>query len=163
MIAQIPILAVSLPDEIFDRCRFFRIKCIYVHFKNLNLARIRLCKVLNILPNHLASVMRMWASGVHGSGSVCKATINIKAHWYSCFGMNWPPGSLACHAFQVPTVISGVHSTGICSTCDPPDSNLSTLNKYNLRNRSLSSKSRERSIRQGGRMGDKYRRYKTCH
>ena len=163
MIAQIPILTVSLPSEIFDYCRFLRQKCIYMHFKYLNLSRIRLCKVLIILPEYLASAMRMCASGVHGSGSACKATFNIKAHWYSYFGMNWPPGSLVGHTFKVSTVISGLHSAVLSSTSDPPGSILSTLNKYKLRNRSLLPKSRERSIRQGGRMGDKYRRYKTCH
>ena len=38
---------------------------------------------------------------------------------------------------------------------DSPDSNSKTLNNLNKRNRSLISKSRERSHRQGGRWGDK--------
>jgi hypothetical protein len=46
-------------------------------------------------------------------------------------------------------------------------SNSGTVLKLNsnliTRSRSLSSKSRERSVRQGGRTGDKYRRYQTCH
>jgi hypothetical protein len=160
MIAQIPILAVSLPGEIFDCCKFLCSKCIFVHFKNFNIAIIRLHKVLNILPDHLASIMRMCASGAHGLGSACKASFY---HWYSCFGMNWPPGPLPTHTKKVSTAISGLHSAVLSSTSDPPGSILSTLNKYNLRNRSLLPRSRERSIRQGGRMGDKYRRYKTCH
>ena len=86
-------LAISLPSEIFDRCRFSRTKCIYMHFKYLNLTRIKSSKVINFLLDHLSSTMRMCASGVHGLVSVCKATINIKAHWYSYFRMNWPPGS----------------------------------------------------------------------
>jgi hypothetical protein len=135
MIAQIPILAVSLPSEIFDLCRFSRTKCIYMHFKYLNLTRIKSSKVLNVLLDHLSSTMRMCASGVHGLVSVCKATINIKAHWYSCFGMILPPDLVPTHTFKVSTVISGLHSAVLSSTSDPPDSNLSTLNKYNLRNR----------------------------
>ena len=163
MIAQIPILAVSLPSEIFDRCRFFSLKCIYMHSRYLNLSRIKSSKVLNILPDHLASNVRMCASVVHSLGSACKASFYEKAHWYNCFGMNWPPGSVSDVTSKVFPVGQGVHSVVLCSTSDPPDSNLSTLNKHNLRNRSLLPKSRERSIRQGGRLGDKYRRYKTCH
>ena len=106
-----------------------------MHLKFLNLTRIKSSMVINFLLDHLSSTMRMCASGVHGWVSVCKATINIKAHWYSYFPMNWPPGSFAGHTFQIPTVISGLHSTGICCSCDPPDSNLSTFNKYKLRNR----------------------------
>jgi hypothetical protein len=34
---------------------------------------------------------------------------------------------------------------------------------FNLKNRPSINPSRGRSIRQGGRMGDTYRRYKTCH
>ena len=41
------------------------------------------------------------------------------------------------------------------SSTDSPDSNSKTLNNLNRRNRSLISKSRERSHRQGGRWGDK--------
>ena len=41
------------------------------------------------------------------------------------------------------------------SSTDSPDSNSETLNNLNKRNRSLISKSRERSHRQGGRWGDK--------
>ena len=40
------------------------------------------------------------------------------------------------------------------SSTDSPDSNSKTLNNLNKRNRSLISKSRERSHRQGGRWGD---------
>jgi len=162
MIAQIPILTVSLPGKTSDSWLTLSSNCILMHFKNLNLASIRLCEVLNILPDHLASAMRMWASGVHGLCSACKAKFNLKAHWYCCFGMNWPPGSVSDFTSKVFPVGQGVHSVVLCSTSDPPDSNLSTLNKYKLRNRSLLPKSRERSIRQGGRMGDKHRRYKTC-
>ena len=163
MIAQIPILAVSLPSEIFDRCRFLSPKCIYMHVKYLNLSSIKLCKTLNILSDHLASNMRMCASVVHSLGSACKASFYTKVHRLSCFGMNWPPGPVLGHVLKVPTIVSGLHSAVLFSTSDPPDSILSTLNKYKPRNRSLLPKSRERSIRQGGRLGDKYRRYKTCH
>jgi hypothetical protein len=37
-----------------------------------------------------------------------------------------------------------------------------TLTQSNIRNRPFINPSRGRSIRQGGRMGDKHRRYKTC-
>ena len=163
MIAQIPILTVSLPGQIFDRCRLLCLKCIYMHLKYLNLSRIKLVEALNILPDHLALTMRMWASSVHGLGSACKVSSYEKAHWCSCFVMNWPPDSVSGHTFEVSTVNLELHSSVLSSTSDPPDSILSTLNKYKLRNRSLLPKSRERSIRQGGRMGDNYRRYKTCH
>ena len=43
----------------------------------------------------------------------------------------------------------------LASSTDSPDSNSKTLNNLNKRNRSLISKSRERSHRQGGRWGDK--------
>jgi hypothetical protein len=163
MIAQIPILAVSSSGEIFDRCRFFRTKCIYMHLEYLNLTRIKSSNVLNILPDHLASTMRMCASVAHSSGSAFKASFYAKVHRLSCFSLNWPPDPVLGHVLNVPTIVSGLHSAVLSSTSDPPDLILSTLNKYKLRNRSLLPKSRERSIRQGGRMGDKYRRYKTCH
>jgi hypothetical protein len=163
MIAQIPILAISLPGEIFDHCKFLCSKCIYLHFKNINIPSIKLRKILNILPDHLASAMRMCVSVVHSSGSAFKASFHTKVHRLSCFGLNWPPGPVLGHVLKVSTIVSGLHSAVLFSTSDPPDSILSTLNKHNLRNRSLLPKSRERSIRQGGRLGDKYRRYKTCH
>ena len=37
------------------------------------------------------------------------------------------------------------------------------LTYFNLKNRPSMNPSRGRSIRQGGRLGDTYRRYKTCH
>jgi hypothetical protein len=93
MIAQIPILTVSLAGKISDGWLTLSTNCIFMHFKCLNYSKIRTSMILDILLDHLVPAMRMWASGVHGLGSTCKATFKIKAHWYSCFGMNWPPGS----------------------------------------------------------------------
>jgi hypothetical protein len=160
MMAHIPILTVSLAGKVSDGWLNLSTKCIFMHFKSLNYSKIRISMILYILSDHVAPNMRMCASGVHGLGSACKASFY---NWCSCFGMNWPPGSVPDVTSKVFPDGQGVHSVVLCSTSDPPDSNLSTLNKYKLRNRSLLPKSRERSIRQGGRMGDKYRRYKTCH
>ena len=68
---------------------------------------------------------------------------------------DWSPGighDSACNA--PPDKPPGYYWLQASST-DSPDSNSKTLNNLNKRNRSLISKSRERSHRQGGRWGDK--------
>ena len=114
----------------------------------------------------MVSVHARTASNQILNGSVCYAKRNDasnypdielnKGNWYSPpedQSRNWimrhrpkltgtTPNKPLCYRLLVPKCL------------DPSVSYLSTLNKYNLRNRSLSSKSRERSIRQGGRMGD---------
>ena len=75
----------------------------------------------------------------------------------------WPPGIGCEPVCQAPPGKPTGYSLLVNRSKDPPDINSTTLNKYKLRNCSLLPKSRERSIRQGGRMGDNYRRYQTCH
>ena len=162
MIAQIPILVVSLPGKISHCGISMSTNCIYMHFKYSFFDRSRFRKILDILSDHIASIMRICASGFHDFCSACKTSFYEKGHLFTCFGMDWPPGAVPGDASNVFPVSSGLHSVVLCSASDPPDSNLSTLIIYKLRNRSLLPKSRERSIRQGGRMGDKHRRYKTC-
>ena len=83
----------------------------------------------------------------------------LRAH----FSVKKPPGLGPCNLYRVPTILRRFYLLCLCCTNDPPGPHSSPFHKSNLRNRSLLSKSRGRSIRQGGRLGDTYRRYKTCH
>ena len=83
----------------------------------------------------------------------------LRAH----FAVNEPPGLGPCNLYRVPTILRRFYLLCLCCTNDPPGSHFSPFHKSKLRNRSLLPKSRGRSIRQGGRLGDTYRRYKTCH
>ena len=99
-------------------------------------------------------------------------------HWFAlhdCRSTNWlerhrpkQSGSIAgslsrgfrCGGSVPPTRASVLDTSPgyrllLRSSTDSPDSNSKTLNNLNKRNRSLISKSRERSHRQGGRWGDK--------
>ena len=75
---------------------------------------------------------------------------------------NWPPGIDCDPVCKVPPDKPPGYRLLVHRSTDPPDINSTTLNNLNRRNRSLVPKSRERSDRQGGRWGDKHRRYITC-
>ena len=83
----------------------------------------------------------------------------LRAH----FSVKKPPGLGPCNLYRVPIILRSFYLLCLCCTNDPPGPHFSPFHKSNLRNRPLLSKSRGRSIRQGGRLGDKHRRYKTCH
>ena len=122
---------------------------------------------------HMVSVHARTASNQILNGSVCYAKRNNasnypdielnKGNWYSPpedQSRNWIMRHRPKLAGTTPNKPPG-YWFQVLRCQDPSDSNTNII--HNLRNRSLLPKSRGRSIRQGGRMGDNYRRYKTCH
>ena len=93
----------------------------------------------------------------------CSALFYEKVLLRAHFAVKKPPGLGPCNLYRVPIILKCFYLLCLYCTDDPPGTQFSPFQKSKLRNRSLLSKSRERSDRQGGRMGDTYRRYKTCH
>ena len=105
-------------------------------------------------PKQIGSIAGSLSAGFRSAGFVPPNRSSVQ---------KWPPGIGCEPVCQAPPDKPPGYSLLVNRSKDPPDINSTTLNKYKLRNCSLLPKSRERSIRQGGRMGDNYRRYKTCH
>jgi len=93
----------------------------------------------------------------------CAALFYEKVLLPAHFAVNKPPGLGRYSLYRIPIIPRCFYLLCLCCTNDPPWPNFLPFNKSKLRNRSLLLKSRERSDRQGGRLGDKHRRYKTCH
>ena len=93
----------------------------------------------------------------------CAALFYEKVLLRAHFAVNRPPGSGRFSVYRIPVTQRCFYLLCLCCTNDPPDPHFSPFHKSKLRNRSLLPKSRGRSIRHGGRLGDTYRRYKTCH
>ena len=92
----------------------------------------------------------------------CAALFYEKVLLRAHFAVKKPPGLGPCNLYKVPIILRCFYLLCLCCTNDPPGPKFSPFHKSKLRNRSLLSKSRGRSIRQGGRTGDKHRRYQTC-
>ena len=163
MIVQNPLIISRSLDRSFNRNVYFVTNCIYMHNIITSMPKFRLYSIFNILPDWMPYIWGICTSAISRFCSSCAELFYDEFFRYTCFGINWPPGSVSGHLQRFFSINRGVYSVLFCSASDPPDSNLSTLNKYKLRNRSLLFKSCERSIRQGGRLGDNHKEITTCH
>ena len=103
------------------------------------------------------------ALGIRDICNSCAALFYEKVLLRVHYAVNRPPILGPCILYRVPIILRCLYLLCLCCTNDPPGPHFSPFHKSKLRNRSLLPKSRGRSIRQGGRLGDTYRRYKTCH
>ena len=129
------------------------------------------------ISSNVATMMHVSGYGTAKYYTTASSSYSVHSHW-SCsrlhgspptYRLGLPPDKDAeCPRLLIPPV----------GRDDPPDKEI-TYNRMNgspgdppgtvmhqskqQKNRSFHNPSRGRSIRQGGRMGDNYRRYQTCH
>ena len=159
MTAHLPLLTIGLLDSTHNYSINISNICTLLHLFDSYLSQIKTHLILNILPNRASFILGIHASTIRGFCRSCRALFYRKANCHSCYGMNYPPGSKAVGIERFFPEIRGIYSLLLRSANDLPDSNFSTLNNRNLKNRPFINPSRGRSIRQGGRLGDTYRRY----
>jgi len=163
MTAHLPLLTIGLLDRTHNYSINISNICTLLHLFDSYLFQIKTHLILNILPNRASFILGIHASTIRGFCRSCRALFYRKSHYHSCHCMYYPTGSKAGSIENFFPEIRGIYSLLLRSANDHPNSNFSTLNNHNLKNRPFINPSRGRSIRQGGRLGDTYRRYKTCH
>jgi hypothetical protein len=159
MTAHLPLQTIGLLDRTHNYSINNSNMCTLMHLFDSYLSQIRTHLILNILSSRASSILGMHASTIRGFCRSCKALFYRKAHCHSCYCMNYPTDSMAGSIEKFFPEIRGIYSLLLRSANDLPNSNFSTLNNHNLKNRPFINPSRGRSIRQGGRLGDTYRRY----
>ena len=159
MTAHLPLLTIGLLDRTHNYSINISNICTLLHLFDSYLFQIKTHLILNILPNRASFILGIHASTIRGFCRSYRALIYRKAHYHSCYCMNYPTDSMAGGIEKFFPEIRGIYSLPLRSANDHPNSNFSTLNNHNLKNRPFINPSRGRSIRQGGRLGDTYRRY----
>ena len=162
MIAQTPLINSRSLDRPFYCNVHLVTNCMYMHHKNTCMFQLRLYSTFIILADWMPYIWGIFTSTISRFCSSCTALFCDEFYRHTYFRVNWPPGSEPGRLQKFFFTNRGVYSELFCCASDPPDSKLSTLNKYKLRNRSLLLKSCERSIRQGGRLEDNHKEITKC-
>ena len=156
------------PDASFSCESAYTYACLSIFSTDMHINYDKYINILLLYPFKYPSpryfhIRHNVALGFRDICKSCSALFYEKVLLRAHFAVKKPPGLGPCNLYRVPTILRCFYLLCLCCTNDPPGPHFSPFHKSNLRNRSLLSKSRGRSIRQGGRLGDTYRRYKTCH
>ena len=156
------------PDASFSCESAYTYTCLSIFSTNMHINYHKYINILLLYPFKYPSpryfhIRHNVALGFRDICKSCSALFYEKVLLRAHFAVKKPPGLGPCNLYRVPTILRRFYLLCLCCTNDPPWPNFLPFNKSKLRNRSLLLKSRERSDRQGGRLGDKHRRYKTCH
>jgi len=156
------------PDASFSCESAYTYACLSIFSTNMHIYYHKYINILLFYPFKYPSpryfhIRHNVAPGISDICKSCAALFYEKVLLRAHFAVNEPPGLGPCTLYRVPIILRCFYLLCLYCTDDPPGTQFSPFQKSKLRNRSLLSKSRERSDRQGGRLGDKHRRYKTCH
>jgi len=163
MISPLPPPDASFSCETAYTYTYLSIFSTNVHLNNHIYIHVLLPNPFKYSSPWLFHIRHNVALGIRYICKSCAALFYEKVLLRAHFAVNEPPGLGPFTLYRVPIILRCFYLLCLYCTDDPPGTQFSPFHKSKLRNRSLLSKSRERSDRQGGRLGDKHRRYKTCH
>jgi hypothetical protein len=163
MISQLP------PQEAsFSNRTAYAYACLSKFSMNMHLIYQKHIRILLLFPPKLSRLRYFYIRhnvtlDINYICKSCAALFYEKVLLPAHFAVNKPPGLGRYSLYRIPIIPRCFYLLCLCCTNDPPWSNFLPFNKSKLRNRSLLLKSRERSDRQGGRLGGKHKEIITCH